>query len=412
MDIAFYVTFFVVLIVLMAISGPVARWTRLPVPAIQILIGCGVVYTVTLGFGIDTGLRAANFHDLVFYVFLPVIVFEAAVSLALRSVWKDLLPVLLLAIVGLLATTLLSAVLIFFGIGHPTGFPWVAALLTGALLSATDPSAVISELRRIGVTDRLVGMLEGESLFNDALAIVLFSFFLGMALMEEGAMSAGEALGQFVLAFCGGILVGVAGGWLARVLMRLNPSTVADTAITLASAYGVYLVAELAFDVSGAMAALGAGLVIGRSADTREDDLTDRFWDVLVYLSNGSLFLLMGATITMAMFRERWLAMLIAVGAALMARAVLVGGVFNGLRPFSRDPVSYSQQGVLIWGGVRGAVTLALALSLPVELDYWWTIQSMAFGVVLFTLLVQAPTLPLVVRNRKTDPAPAETSGS
>ncbi len=140
------------------------------------------------------------------------------------------------------------------------------------------------------------------------------------------------------------------------------------------------------------MAALATGLILGR-ADRAVDTSTGAFWRLLSFLASGALFLLMGATITLAMFEQRWLAMLIAIGAALAARALVVLSTFTVLRPLSRSPVSLADQAILIWGGTRGAVTLALALSLPVTLDYWWTIQSMAFGVVLFGVLIQAPTI-------------------
>lgn len=243
-----------------------------------------------------------------------------------------------------------------------------------------------------------------RSLFNDALAIVLFSAALALALMPEVSQDPRHLFSAFGINVVGGLGVGVIGGALARpFLLRFREPSV-RTATVLAIAYGTYLVAELALNASGAMAALAAGLILGR-ADRSVERSAGEFWALLNYLANGALFLLMGATITLAMFEQRWLAMLIAIGAALAARLLVVGATFTILRPISGAPLSIGQQAILVWGGTRGAVTLALALSLPTTLDYWWTIQSMAFGVVIFGLLAQAPTIPLIL-SRDVAPEP------
>ena len=160
--------------------------------------------------------------------------------------------------------------------------------------------------------------------------------------------------------------------------------------------------------VSGVMSTLIAALaysILSKSDKSPEDDSTSDsveiqyFWNVLSHIANVSVFLVMGAVITLEMFEQRWLAMLIAIGALLIARAISVYGVLTIFSWCKKLKVSMASQTVLVWGGLRGAVTLALALSLPTDLDYWWTIQSIAFGVVMFSLFVQAPTMKVLSKR-------------
>ena len=170
--------------------------------------------------------------------------------------------------------------------------------------------------------------------------------------------------------------------------------------LSLVVAYGSYLLAEY-FLVSGVMATLTAALIFSILSQQGDEPVGSNgyLWAVLSHVANVSVFLVMGAVITLQMFEHRWLAMLIAIAAILLARAVSVYGVLVFFAFFKNLKVPLSSQTVLVWGGLRGAVTLALALSLPTTLDYWWTVQSIAFGVVLFSLFVQAPTMSFLVNR-------------
>ena len=404
------VVFVVGLLLLSVFAEWLAARLRLPHSLLLLLLGAAGGYLLTGVAGIDTGLRATSFHDLVFFVFLPVLIFEAAYKIELAVLRENLAVILFLAIAGMLLTTGIAAVLLYFGIGHPTGFPWIAALLTGALLAATDPVAVVQQLHSLGAPARLGVLLEGESLFNDATAIVVFSIFLVLATMPAAEVSAAGALVDFGVTFFGGGLVGLVAGAACVFLRRLVAHGVGAVALTLIAAYGSFLLAEAALHVSGVMASLVAGLVLARSiageprlTETQSQGAVEFFWTAIAYVANGCVFLLMGMTVTLAMFTERWLAMLIAVLAIIVARFIATYSGVGLMNLFLRDKVPLAYQGVLVWGGLRGAVTLALALSLPTELPYWWTIQSMAFGVVLFTLLVQAPTMPALLRRLQID---------
>jgi CPA1 family monovalent cation:H+ antiporter len=154
--------------------------------------------------------------------------------------------------------------------------------------------------------------------------------------------------------------------------------------------------------VSGVMSTLLAALsfsILSQSEKELPGVGNNYLWVVLSHVANVSVFLIVGAVITLEMFEQRWLAMLIAIVAILLARLISVYGVLAFFTLFKNMKVSLSVQTVIVWGGLRGAVTLALALSLPTSLDYWWTIQSIAFGVVIFSLFVQAPTIKLLAKK-------------
>ena len=409
------VAFLVLLLVIAVVAEPLAEKLRLPHSSMLVILGAFTAWILTQVLHIDTGLRAASFHDLIFFVLLPALIFEAAYKIPLPELKTNLPAILLLAIVGMLLTTVIAAAMLFAGIGHPTGFPWITALLAGALLAATDPVAVVAQLKSLGAPEDLAVLLEGESLFNDATAIVVFGIFLSLAMTPELEVTPIGAVLNFGTVFFGGSIIGALIGGVAALGIRLNGDVVSRTVLTLCAAFGSFLIAEAWLHVSGVMASLVAGIVMANvptdvaintsrpngdhSERAPDQSAVNYFWSMMAYLANGCVFLLMGMTITLAMFEDRWLAMIIAIVAVLIARLVSTFGVLALLNPITKHPVPLNYQTVITWGGLRGAVTLALALSLPVDLDYWYTIQSMAFGVVLFTLFIQAPTMPWLLKR-------------
>ncbi|GAA5215661.1 cation:proton antiporter [Corallincola platygyrae] len=399
---------FILLLSACLLSAPVARWTHLPHTALLVLIGFAGSELVLLA-GYDTGLRADNFQDLVLFVFLPILIFEAAFAIDAKQLIKHLVPILSLAIIGVLLTTIVIGTALYYAIGHPTGFPWHSALIAGVLLAATDPVAVVSQLKSLGAPARLGIMLEGESLFNDATAIVLFSVFVMLATSSNESLSFGSALYEFGRVFIGGCIVGgllgLVGAWLFQRLKQF--ATRAQ--LTLLLAYASFALAEMLFHVSGVMAVLLCGLLVGNLSNLGNQTKTvsqveeykqlHQLWDLCGQLANGLLFLLMGVTITLNMFSERYLAILIGICAIIIARAISIPTSL-GLARVMRGPViPFTEQKVMHWGGLRGAITLVLALSLPTDIEGWWTIQSIGYGVVLFTLLIQAPSMPWILRR-------------
>jgi CPA1 family monovalent cation:H+ antiporter len=401
MPIEHIITALVFLLMLAVIAKPVSKWVRLPYASVLVLTGF-LASEVLVFAGVDTGIRADNYQSLIFYVFIPVLVFESAYLIDKKQLLENLFPIIFLAIVGMLITCALTAAGLYYGIGHASGFPWLAALLAGSILAATDPVAVVDKLKELNAPDRLSVLLDGESLMNDATAIVLFGLFLSMATMTTESLSIAGAVIEFCKVFVGGVLVGAGIGYLAGIIGGKFHNVMMTGMLTLVAAYGSFLAAE-AFHVSGVMSTLLAGIIMSMVSEKQgasiESDNNEYLWRMISHIANVFVFLVMGAVITLSMFEERWLAMLIAIGAVLLARAASVYGGLSLIALLQKKPVSAKYQTVMVWGGLRGAVTLALALSLPTSLDYWWTIQSIAFGVVIFSLFVQAPSMSLLVNG-------------
>lgn len=406
----------VLMLGLSLIAQPVSQWLSMPYASILVVSGF-IASELVIAAGIDTGIRAENFQSIIFYVFIPVLVFESAYNMDKQALRKNLVVILFLAILAMLLTCFISAAFLFYGIAHETGFPWIAALITGAILAATDPVAVVAKLKEMNAPKRIALLLEGESLFNDATAIVLFGLFLSIATASgrvasvDALYSSYDVVLQFLIIFTGGALIGLAFGLLFGMLQKKVRQPVLAGVMSLVVAYGSYLLAEYCL-VSGVMSTLMAALSFsmirdrhgvnatdGESAETGQFAGNVYLWDMLAHVANVCVFLVVGAVITLDMFEYRWLAMLIAIAAILLARAISVYSLLAVFTLFRNLKVPLPEQTVMVWGGLRGAVTLALALSLPTSLDYWWTIQSIAFGVVVFSLFVQAPTMSFLARK-------------
>lgn len=379
-----------------------ARYSRLPLTLCVLLWGMLSAFLVPL-LGYDTGIRAHNFEELILYVLIPVLVFEAAMSLDTTAL-KPVLPTVMFAsTLGIVLSTVIAATILYYTFDHPTGFPWIAALLAGLVISATDPVAVVTQLKDAKAPPKLGTLIEGESLFNDASALVLFGILLAMAL-GTSQPTITDGLLQLALVLVGGIGVGLFLGGLANFVVPLihfnNNSFVV---LSLILAYGSFYLAEHVFEVSGVIAVLVAALMSKKSfhKDEELDERMHHSWESLGFISNLVVFYLMGLVVTFDMFTEQWLAMLLGILAAFVSR--LLSSYFSlGIGKYVfRDPLEWSYAPVMVWGGLRGVITLALVLSLPTELDYWWTIQSIGFGVVFFTLVVQATSNPALIRALK-----------
>jgi CPA1 family monovalent cation:H+ antiporter len=395
------VVFIVVVGILAACGDVLARLLRLPLPTALVLIGAAAGQLVELS-GFDTGFRYHHFNEIVLIALLPPLVFLGGLELDLPGLRADAGLVLAFAVLGLLIVTFITAAALYIGIDHPRGFPWTAALLTGALLAATDPGAMLNALRSIRAPQRVIAIIDGEGLFNDAGSVVLFSVLLALAIAEDATIDLSVISLQFAQLLLGGCIVGAVFAAAAVQLLRVVRTPTAQSMLSVALAYGVYLIAEQ-IDTSGVMATLTAAVLVRMLTRRRGSHETiagiENTWRMLGYMAEAILFLLVGFAVTIAMFRERWLAMAIGIGAVVLARVVAVYGLVglrNAIRPTRRIPVG--EQTIMVWAGVRGGVTLVLALALPTTLPYWWTIQSIAFGVVLFTLLLQAPLTNTLVR--------------
>ena len=381
---------------------------RLHIPLTVILATAGIV-VVELGsdLAISELIRGEGFENLVLNLFLPILIFEAALNLNTREFMRNLLPIVALATVALA----ISAGLVGLSMHYAVGLTLSVALLFGVISSATDPVAVVAVFRELGVSNRLLTLVEGESMLNDGVAIVLTTMLIGTATGQ--ALSFGEGLVDFIEVFMGGVLIGAAVGVVAVLLLPLLVRLPA-AAMSLAVAYGSYVLASAVLELSGVMATVAAGVVVGSMTESRASrevrDILHELWDALAFIANALLFLFIGLALDFDLIIGNLDMILIATAAVLIARPLAVVPLVWILeRSRVILKVGPRNSAVLVWGGLRGGVALALALALPETIPAQETIQAATAGVVLATLLVNATTIRGLVhwlhldRESKTD---------
>lgn len=348
--------------------------------------------------------------DIILFLILPTLLFEASINIDSKILFRNLAPILLMATIGLL----ISMTIVGLGISAATPLSLGAALLFGALISATDPVAVIALFKELGVPKRLSTLVDGESLFNDATAIVVFHILLGVVGAGTAFSSsiAIDGVGQFLVVFFGGLLVGlVIGGAMLWIIALEQKDHMVQAALTSVLAYLAFIVAEHFFHVSGVMAVVAAG-VFGAWAGARVFDESMRayvteFWEYLAFVANSLIFLLMGMTEyhlfeDLDRYREAAGYILLGFVLTIVARLVVVYGlvpISNRLAPGAR--IEREDKAVIFWGGLRGAIPLALALGLPADFEHRILIIDLTLGVVLMSLLIQGTTVSTLLRKLK-----------
>ena len=378
---------------------------RLPIPYTVLLVVIGMALSeLSRWWAPLEGLQTFHLnHDLVFFVFLPALIFESAFNLDARQLIKDIAPIMVLAVPALLIATALVGI----GIWWLLDVDFVVAILFGALISATDPVAVVALLKELGAPLRLTVLVEGESLLNDATAIVLVTIVLGIALSGEapGFASFGGAILDFCWVFLGGLVIGCLFGLaVGELLYRLQSSLSAILTMSIVLAYVSFIAAEHLLHVSGVMAAGAASVTLAGLGVSRLPPGTSRAvgetWEVIALVGDSLLFLLVGLQVETAILASRIDAIAIAVGLVLVARAaVLYSMVPATTRLFSLPRVSWGERHIMWWGGLKGGLAIAIVLSIPPDLPGRDLLLDLTLGVVLFTLLVNAPTIrPLMVR--------------
>ena len=387
-----------------------SRLIKLPFTVMLVLVG---VIIAGLARDSDQGLlqALADFQispEVILFVFLPTLIFESAFSLDARQLRDNIKPILLLAIPGLLVSTILIG-----GIMHLlAGIPFPAALLLGAILSATDPVAVIALFKQLGAPKRLTILVEGESLFNDATALVLSKILV--VVVAAGYATLDQALGgvkTFLVVFIGGIFVGMVMAWITGILLSLVESDpFIEVSLTTVLAYSSFIVAEHYLHVSGVMAVVAAAVVMGSWGRTKISPsvagFLHHFWEFLAYIANALIFLLVGLSIELGSLAANYQYFLLLVAAMLFSRAVVVYGLVPLLERLpNANPISRGYQTVMYWGGLRGAIALAIVLSLP-DFEYKELFTILVTGAVLFTLLVQGLTIGKLVKKLGLDQPP------
>lgn len=375
------------LLLIVSIVAIVVRRLRIPYTVALVIVGLLITFQSAFTFELTP--------ELILALFVPPLVFEAAFHLNIQELRRNLPAILLLAIPGVILTMFIIGGLLVFSI--KLSLP--IALLFGALIAATDPVAVIALFRTLGVPKRLSSLIEGESLFNDGTAIVLFNLMLAIVL--TGRFSLLDGVGKFLSVSIGGIIVGLVLGWLVAQLISRVDNYLIETTLTTVLAFGSYLVAEkLGF--SGVLAVVVAGLVNGNIGQQGMSPTSRivifNFWEYIAFLANSMLFLLIGLHVNIAALLASWQYILWAILAVFVARFIVVYGLSWLVKRFAESiPIKWLH--ILNWGDMRGAVSLALALSLPLSMGSdRELIGVMTFGVVLFTLLVQSTTMSPLVR--------------
>ena len=372
-----------------------ARRLRLPYTVGLVLAGIGIGL-------IHVGPRALLTPHLITEALLPPLLFEAALSLRWRDLRRDGLPIFVLSTLGVV----ISAALVTGGMVWFLHWPGPAALLFGVLIAATDPVSVIATFKENKIHGRLRLLVESESLFNDGVVAVFFALALTLALGQPLApVSAALELAKISL---GGIIIGLACGGIAVGLAGRTEDHLVETALTAVAAYGSFLAADY-FGVSGVLATVSAGLLLGNVGvlgGEEESVLTQRgrevviaFWDFAAFVANSLIFLLIGLDAARRLFVHLGvMALVLAIGLSVLGRAAAVYPL-SLLFARSRLAITRPHQHLLFWGGMRGALALALALSLPGTIAYRTQIVLASFAVVAFSVVVQGVTMPLLLKR-------------
>jgi len=408
------------LLILVSVVQRLATWSTLP--ASILIAGTGaalgglallVEHLFPETFVTQAAHSLANLpvgSEVFLFVLLPALLFQSSLTIEVRQMMSDAAPILLLAVIAVVVATLVIGV----SLAPIASVPMVACLMLGAIVATTDPVAVIAIFRDLGAPSRLTHLLEGESLLNDAAAITLFAVLLAI-LRGLSHADVGPATVSFLLSFVGGIASGLVGARFIVALMTwLRDLRFAQVTLTLALPYVVYVISEH-FHVSGVVAAVTAGLALNAFGQPRIAPADWRFlndvWEQLAFWASSLIFLLAALLVPRLIANITWndvVLLAVLILAAFAARAVVLWGlvpILSATRLSER--ISHGYKLVILWGGLRGAVTLALALAVKengdIPADVQRFIAVLATGFVFFTLVVNGLTLRPIIRALRLD---------
>ncbi len=376
------------------VLGLLSKRTRLvPYPVVLALAG------VLVGLLPGTPLPHIG-ADILLVAFVPGLVFEAALTLDLAEFRRRLLPVGLLVTVGVALTVVLIGALTHLLVG----FSWADGMLIGAILAATDPIAVVTLLRRVAAPAGLSAILEGESLLNDGTGVAAFSAVLGT--IVSGSPSATDAIVRFLELTAGGTVVGLAVGFVGLALLRFADDAPLEILATLVIAYGSYLVADI-FHASGIVAVVVAGIVVARygaAFGRLHGPQLLGFWNLIAFVLNAMLFILVGAALPASQLVPVAGLVIATFVIMLVTRALPVYGLL-AIAAIRAPPIPWPWRHLTWWAGLRGALAVALALSVAATPGVDSRVSVVAYGVVLLSLFVQGGLIVPVTRALRVEPA-------
>jgi CPA1 family monovalent cation:H+ antiporter len=364
---------------------------RVPYTTALVLVGVAVSF-------LPIHLEVHLTKELVLLIVLPPLLFQGSLHTDLSSLRKNLMPVATMAVPGLLVATLLVGTMLHYTLE----MPWLKGLLFGAMVAATDPIAVLAIFREVGAPKRLKVLMEGESLLNDGTSVVLFTALF--AVLYEGAEPSVVGIGFDFLKVClGGALVGFAFGALCYRIMKWLDDHLLEVSLTVVLVFGSFLVAEL-FHFSGVIAVVVAGLIIGNygklfSMSQQTSETIDNFWEVIDFIINALLFLLIGLEMEAYVpdLSSYILPGALVVAIVLLARALTVYPVYLMLARTRRAfPIGWAH--IMVWGGLRGSIPIALVLGMPRDVPFRAEFLVFAAILVFFSLVVQTMTMKPLVR--------------
>jgi CPA1 family monovalent cation:H+ antiporter len=333
--------------------------------------------------------------DVILILFLPALVFEGSVKIDVRDLLRDAAPLLVLANIGVLLATLVTGYLVHWVIGLPI----LVALLFGAIISATDPISVLAIFKGLRMDKRLSIIIECESVLNDGTAVVLFQILL--AAVVAGGLSPAKGIAHFLWAVVGGAVLGSVLGYAASKITQTIDDPQVEITLTTIAAYGSYLLANHLY-LSGVIATAAAGLMVGnfgakKGMSTRTRTALESFWEYIAFVMNSLVFLLIGLEVHINALANAWRPILFAIAAVMIGRSLSVYFLVPVNNLFA-EKIPFRWQHVIVWGGLRGALALALALSLDNTFPYRDRILDLTFGVVVFSILAQGLTMKPLLR--------------
>ena len=381
----------IILIVLLLIATAVALITqRLRIPYVTGLVLAGLPITDVLS------RRVGLDPSLVLNLFLPILIFEAAINTDISRLRNTFKPIALLAGPGSLLSSAIIAVLVKLGLG----LDWIPALLIGVILANTDTVSMIAVFKEIRVPSRLSTIVEGETLFNDAAALVSFNLIL--VVYATGSLTVTQGIKELLVVALGGAIMGAIVGYLSLpIFVRLN-DPLSSLLLTVALALGTFQIGQF-LGVSGAVAVVIAGLIFGNLGLPRSASASDRitllsFWEYAGFGVNTFIFLLIGIEINPWTLWRILPSILLVILAYQLGRVLSVYSLLSGLRWFDR-PIPLRWQHVLFLGNIKGSLSMALALSIPLALPGRNNIIELVFGAVLFSLVGQGLSLPWLIKR-------------